>query len=175
MKKSMIGISLGGTITFTLFVLMAFLVRNNNLGLIVPQPPITVSVYQALSYQPPSVTPNIKASSINKLPTIKVVSLPKAQFPAVSVSALSLKPTFKVMPNLTKKTTPLVKNGYVQLRYSINALGKTENIKIIKSSVTKDIQRAAKKALRQWRYQPKQQFKGHYEVVFEFKAPTEKH
>jgi len=131
-----------------------------------------VKLPQAPSYQPPNATPNIKVANLDKLPKVELLPLPKAKLATITVSSLAIKPDFKVMPNINEKITPLIKNGFVQLRYNINKLGETENIKIIKSSVTQDIQRAAKKALRQWRYQPKQQFKDHYEVVFEFKVPN---
>jgi len=124
--------------------------------------------------QLPTTPTKVETISVSEPKIVKFSPLPKTKFPAVTVSMLAVKPSFKVMPNIDEQLIPLIRNGFVQLRFSINKLGKTEHIKIVKSNVDRKIQRAAKKALIQWRYQPQQEYKNHNDVVFEFKQADKK-
>jgi len=140
----------------------------NSLAVVIPKK--TVQLPKVPASTLPTLIPNVAVINSSLPVPIKSAPLPKTSIPGVTVSSLSINPTFKVLPNIDEKLPPIAKNGFVQLRYNINTLGKTENIEIVKSNLGRKIQRAAKKALVQWRYKPKQKYKTHNDVVFEFKA-----
>ena len=173
----MIGISLGGTITFTLFVLMAFLVRNNNLGLIVPQPPITVSVYQTPEDQEPNIIDRhiLPPPVAPKMPPQQTVDVEQVESNVqfhYQAPTLTMKPSLKGLglnaPS-DRDARPIVRvnpkypvdasrngiEGWVKLGFDIGTLGEVINVRILDANPKHIFNKAAKQAVKKWKYRPK--------------------
>ncbi len=97
---------------------------------------------------------------------IQVVTIPKIKEPK-----LILNPTYKVMPKYSIKARKANETGAIRLRYEINIQGKVDNIEVIKSTLDRNLQKSAKKALAQWQYPPNEHYKSSYEIIFEFNQP----
>lgn len=59
-------------------------------------------------------------------------------------------------------------SGFVRLSYKINKSGEPEDIQIVDTNLGKGIQKASKKALRQWQYQSGVYSESSFEIIFEF-------
>ena len=122
---------------------------------------------QGLSIEQHNENTTINELNLN-VDTVQVVTLPELNEPALSVS-----PTFKVMPKYSINASQVTQPGKIKLRYQIDVNGKVNNISIVESSVNRDLQKSAKLALSKWQYKPGQAYKDKYEIVFEFKSDDE--
>jgi len=95
---------------------------------------------------------------------VQIITLPQLKEPKLAV-----KPVYKVLPKYALNSLQSKRSAKIQLKYKITPAGEVENIIIVKSSVNRKLQLAAKKALAQWQYAPNNNFKESYEIIFEFK------
>jgi len=139
-----------------------------------------------LNLTPPEVQPTIK-KSLEAQPTrnfdidtsikLKPNTIHKTQVNSEHVEVISLlpnsfghniiKPTLKVMPVL-ERNTQLNQSGTIKLSYKIAENGKTQQINIVSSNVSKAVEKSAKKALAQWRYAPHSNMSDVLQVEFQF-------
>jgi TonB family protein len=97
------------------------------------------------------------------LNTKQIVRIPHLKDPEFLV-----KPTFKVMPKFPTKSLKDQESGAIRLRYEIDTTGKVQNIQVIESGVTRELQRSAISALAKWRYESAMTKQKDQEIIFEF-------
>jgi len=130
---------------------------DKEVGLTLNKPPIrTFELGAEIEVKPQAA----KAITLNSNNVAKISLIPNALQHEV------VQPTFKVMPSLNRVITSQ-QRGRVKLAYKISNQGKVENIKVIESSVPRDLEKSARKALSQWRYP--QQAATNKELQVEFK------
>jgi protein TonB len=98
---------------------------------------------------------------------VKAVSVPSLSKPSTQLNVI-----YKVLPEFPTHSKIIKKTGQVTLRYQVNIDGSVNNIKIISSNLDRDLQRLAKKALQQWRFEPIVSRPTTRQVMFKFKANT---
>lgn len=98
-----------------------------------------------------------------KVNLIQVVTVPQLTEPT-----LVNEPIYKVLPEYSVDARNNNQAGEVKLNYQIDSFGKVNNIKIVSSSVDRNLQRTTKKALSQWLYKPNAQLSGEHEIIFKF-------
>ena len=91
--------------------------------------------------------------------------------PAIKQPELAPIAHYKVAPIYPESEINKGQAGSIKLTYQIDEAGKVYNIVVLESNVNKILQRAAKKALRQWQYSPEQVLTENYQVVFDFQLP----
>jgi len=94
---------------------------------------------------------------------VSVVSLPQLSEPKIVIE-----PSHKVLPKYSLSARQAKQTGEIVLSYQIDSTGGIKNIAIVYSSVTRELQRSARKALSQWKYTPNKQLTGDHQVVFKF-------
>jgi len=177
MKKSIFTIAIGSAITFFLFVLMAFLVRNNNPGLVEVKPPVVITVYQTPDEQnlevidrhvlippvvpkmPPQQTAVPEESENNpqfhyKAPTLTM----KTQIRGLGINAVSdrdARPIVRVNPKYPIDASRDGIEGWVKVGFDIGTLGEVINVRILDSEPKRIFNKSAKQAVKKWKYRPK--------------------
>jgi len=143
---------------------------------LVPDEPVIV-IQAALAPKKPLLTPpNIEQEEVVETQklltdlggplTIDVVNI--LPLPSIVQPTLSLVPIYQVLPKYTVKANKTDQVGIVKLSYGITASGQVYGISIDESSVSRELDRAAKKALSKWRYQPDKYEQERYEIIFDF-------
>ncbi|HCM47255.1 MAG TPA: hypothetical protein DIS98_07040 [Colwellia sp.] len=95
---------------------------------------------------------------------VSVMSLPSLSEPLIVIE-----PIYKVLPEYSITARQERESGKIKLNYNIDITGKVNNITIVSNSISRNLQRAAKKALSQWQYKPNEQLLGKdYQVIFKF-------
>ncbi|NQZ22579.1 MAG: TonB family protein [Colwellia sp.] len=126
--------------------------------------------------KPPPTHPKLeqeKMVNTSKLSANLTVVLPHNVvniMPSASIEQpnLSLVPIYQVLPKYSIKASTTKQEGMVKLSYSITSTGKVHSIIIGESNVTRELNRAAKKALSKWQYQPGEYEQTRYEIIFDF-------
>jgi TonB family protein len=112
----------------------------------------------------------LSASQVLKPSTIEAVELDSAKLVIASVlpdnAQISLKPIYKVLP--TYPRTEQYPNGEVKLAYEVNKNGTVGSIEIVESNVNRTLEKAAKKALSQWKFSPGREINKSSQIVFQF-------
>ena len=137
-----------------------------------PKPEKTNITPPKTSREEPTVdhqlNPSVSQSPIITV-EVKAVSVPTLSKPKNQLNAI-----YKVLPEYPahSKITKITKiTGQVTLRYQVNVDGSVNNITIISSNLGRDLQRLAKKALQQWRFEPGLPHSITRQVMFKF-APV---
>jgi len=94
---------------------------------------------------------------------VSVVSLPQLSEPKIVIE-----PSHKVLPKYSLSARQAKQTGEIVLSYQIDSTGSIKNIAIVSSTVTRQLQRSAQKALAKWKYTPNEQLTGNHQVVFKF-------
>lgn len=128
------------------------------------KPPITPSM---LPTQVNAHNQSIKPAELT-VNLMQVVIVPQLTEPKLINEAI-----YKVLPEYPVNTRTNKQSGEVKLSYQIDSLGRVINIKVVTSSVGRDLQRTSKKALSQWLYKPNVQLSGDHEVIFKFTMTTD--
>jgi len=180
MKKSIFSMSIGGAITFVLFVLfvlMAFLVRNNNLGIIEVKPPIVVTVYQTPEDQNievidrhlvvPPVTPkmpppqtveteqNENETQFHYQPSTLMMKTPIRGLGINAVSDKDARPIVRINPKYPIDASRNGIEGWVKLGFDISTLGEVINVRVLDAKPKRIFDKSAKQAVKKWKYRPK--------------------
>ncbi len=181
MVRFLVSILLGVAVTFGLFVFMAFLIsggskRNDNTEEsfiidIVSTPPKS-NVQERRRVPPPPPPPpktppkpntpepeqSNDASGISfNVPGVQLsgnsagMDAPGAGFGRDGEAT----PIVRIEPKYPIQAARDGKEGWVQLRFTINTLGGVENVEVIKAEPKRVFDKEAKRALRKWKYKPK--------------------
>jgi protein TonB len=178
MKKMMIIAFLASVTTFSLFAFMAFLIHNNQVNVLKPPEGIPINVMSVPDKQPikpivrtlpepPKVaeppTPqhiSVIESDVNNAMTytptdmsIKNTGLKSLDFTAQGNS--NARPIVRVNPKYPIRAARDGVEGWVVLAFDINTLGEVVNISVIDSQPKRTFDKAAKQALKKWKYKAK--------------------
>jgi protein TonB len=178
MAKLLSYISLSVIITFGLFAFMASLISSDSVEIPTAFPPVIFEVVQT-----PEDSKIHRIDKVKLEPPQKPEPMPKSDVtPIVANDAITL--TYQSVPiSLTGKGTkfkqyegmnnnearPIVRvnpkypmdamregtEGWVKLAFDINKVGKVVNISVIDSQPKRIFDKAARQALRKWKYQAK--------------------
>jgi len=177
MKKTIALMPLAGIITFGLFAFMAFLVRNDRVAPVEAEPLPVIEVAQTPEDskvetkpkpvlqppQPPKPMPRISLAP--EQPGLETDF--EYQPGQVVIEGTSISDTFGGAPD--NDARPIVQippkypmaalskgtEGWVVLAFDINPLGGVENIKVLDAQPKRIFDKAAKQALRKWKYRAK--------------------
>jgi len=178
MAKLLSYISLAVIITFGLFAFMASLISSDSVNITPPLPSIIIEVAQVpedskialidkVKLEPPTPPEPMPKSDVtpvvaNDAPTLTYQSAP--------VTFTGKDSTFKQYKGMgDKEARPIVRvnptypmdamrkgtEGWVKLAFDINKVGKVVNISVIDSQPKRIFDKAARHALRKWKYQAK--------------------
>ena len=178
MKKIMIIAFLASVTTFSLFAFMAFLIHNNQVNVLIPPEDIPINVMSVPDKQPikpivralpeppkvaePPIPQHISAieSDVNTAMTytptdmsIKNTGLKSLDFTAQGNS--NARPIVRVNPKYPIRAARDGVEGWVVLAFDINTLGEVVNISVIDSQPKRTFDKAAKQALKKWKYKAK--------------------
>lgn len=177
MKRTIVLMPLAGMITFGLFAFMAFLIRNDQLSPIVEEPMPVIEVAQAPEdskvetkpktiLQPPvpprpmprsNVTPDQVGmdTSFDYQPARVDIgnSISTGIFDGAADN--DARPIVQIPPKYPMTALSSGTEGWVVLAFDINPLGGVENIKVLEANPKRVFNKAAKQALRKWKYRAK--------------------
>lgn len=136
---------------------------------------VVIVVQAPLAPEKPAVIPpkQEKVVKVQELNTNLAVVLPIdvvniMPSPSIVQPRLSLVPIYQVLPKYSLKASATDQEGKVTLSYGITPTGKVHSIVIDESNVNRELDRAAKRALSKWRYQPDAYEQNRYEIIFDF-------
>ena len=130
---------------------------------LLPKPEITT-----LESELDILTPIKNDAQVNQVEDINLNIVQIVELPRLNEPEFLIKPLYKVMPKFPNKSLQEQQSGAIRLRYEIDSTGSVKNIEVIKSDVSRPLQRSAKKALAKWKYKPEDNVQGSYEIIFEF-------
>ncbi len=178
MTKLISTVSLGIIITFGLFAFMASLISSDGVNITKTLPPIVVEianipedskvkVIEKVKLDPPPapkpmprtvVAPDAPDNAIGagyQVPTV-VFNKGSTGFEGnKNISDNDARPIFRVNPKYPMDAMRKGIQGWVQLAFDINEIGKVVNITIIDSKPKRIFDKAARRALGKWKYQAK--------------------
>lgn len=178
MKKLLAFISLGSMVTFGLFAFMAFLISSDNVALPQEEPPVIVEIIQLQedskpiankpALTPPPVVPPPKETTIIEAEPITTNTeyvyehtdpdIIIGTDDSLILSALpdgEARPIVRVNPKYPSIAAQKGIEGWVLLAFDINAIGEVVNVKVIESEPKRIFDKAAKQALKKWKYRAK--------------------
>lgn len=178
MKKFIATLSLAGATTFALFAFMAFLISNDQVGIVETAPPVVIDIFQTPEqpkpeiyvrqvFEPPvppepmprtNLVPNeIEASTdFTYKPNGLTIKGTKTSFGKLSNGPDNdARPIVRVNPKYPIDAARNGTEGWVVLAFDINAIGEVVNINILDSQPKRVFDIAAKQALRKWKYRAK--------------------
>jgi protein TonB len=179
--KNMLSISLlAGLITFGLFVFMAFLVQNNEtkrpliedeIFFDVAQTPPS-SKYNVIERKPPTPPPVIKQppSNVVKAQTSEIINDLSYSTRDINTGKTDIsfnkgfgsgdaqaRPVVQIPPKYPINAAQKGIEGWVKLTFNINKRGEVTHIKVIDSTPKRVFDKAAKQALKKWKYRAKKE------------------
>jgi len=167
-----------GFITFGLFAFMAFLISNNDkISTTFPET-VKFDVFQTpknskvnvkeikpltpppVLKQPPRTMTEVDPSNVNNelIYTSHNIKLPSSQTSIGGGGALidtDARPIVQIPPKYPIKAATNGIEGWVKLSFNINPLGEVTNIKVLDSDPRRIFDKAAKSALKKWKYKAK--------------------
>ncbi|NQZ22581.1 MAG: energy transducer TonB [Colwellia sp.] len=178
MTKLISTISLAIIITFGLFAFMAALISSDTVNITKVLPPIIVEiasipadskvdVMEKVKLDPPPapepmpitiVTPDSPGNAIGLAYQVPSVVFNKGSTGLgenKSINDNEARPIFRVTPKYPIDAMRKGIQGWVKLAFDINEIGKVVNITITDSKPKRIFDKAARKALRKWKYQAK--------------------
>jgi len=178
MKKLLLIVTLAGMTTFGLFSFMAFLINNDEVGITDPEPPVIVEVFQLPEdskieiitrkvLTPPVAKPPMQrdmtqpevvdsGTDFGYNPTGLKVVTQQTSFGSINKPTnTEARPIVRIAPKYPLTAVRDGTEGWVILGFDISAIGGVVNIKILDSQPKRVFDKAAKQALRKWKYQAK--------------------
>jgi periplasmic protein TonB len=178
MAKLLSYISLSVIITFGLFAFMASLISSDSVNITPPLPPIVIEVAQVpedskiqiiekVKLDPPPAPEPMPKSDVTPVVANDAIAL---AYQSVPISLTGKGTTFKQYEGMNNnEARPIVRvnpkypmdamregtEGWVKLAFDINKVGKVVNISVIDSQPKRIFDKAARQALRKWKYQAK--------------------
>lgn len=169
---------LAGVITFALFTFMAFLVAEKMSPTIVddPTPVITIAQTPDISKAIPRVKPlpekppvpqpmkpsvtDVEPTGTNydfsvDVPRVSTGGIGDDLGPSFTMTDGDARPIVRVDPKYPIDAARDGKEGWVILSFNINKLGEVTNIAIVDAEPKRTFNKAAKQALRKWKYRAK--------------------
>jgi protein TonB len=168
----------GGAVTASLFVLMAELIRQDKVN-ISEAPPV---FFEPIIYQPEEERtiikkPMVPIEQVIKTPPQKVVEIDpepnqgpgnfeiKTHIPNTALDLsinlnsaqgdMQATPQFRVDPTYPPEASRDGIEGWVKLGFTISASGAVSDITVLDSEPKRVFDRAARRALKKWKYKPK--------------------
>ena len=168
----------GGAVTAGLFVLMAELIRQDKVN-ISKAPPV---FFEPIIYQPEEertiiMKPMVPIEQVIKTPPQKVVEIEpepnegpgnfeiKTHIPNTALDLsinlnsaqgdMQATPQFRVDPTYPPEASRDGIEGWVKLGFTISASGAVSDITVLDSEPKRVFDRAARRALKKWKYKPK--------------------
>lgn len=177
MKNILIASPIAFLATFSLFVLMAFLIKSDQVFIQKADDYIPFDIHQtpqdSKAQERPRVLPKQPPKSIERPQTVVEPSnesndsdIPFEQ-PPIEVTTTDqptiglgqqykeATPVFQLAPKYPLKAQQQGIEGWVLLSFTIGKTGNVENIKIVESNPKRIFDKEAKKALKRWKYNPK--------------------
>ena len=178
MKRVLAAIGLGGLTTFTLFVFMASLISSEQVDLPTPEKPVTFTIAQTPPESRVEVRPRIELTPPPMQPPVRAV--PEVAEEVAPTDGIGYKPgvlniktgmskTFTINGAPNSDARPVVRinpkypvaaardgvEGWVNLSFDINEIGQVVNVKVLDAQPKRIFNKAAKQALRKWKYRAK--------------------
>lgn len=178
MKKIISVVIMAGIISFALFAFMAFLISNEQVVLTDGLPPINVDIVQTPEdtkpevlvrkpLQPPEPPPMMTLSQVTPTltevnseynytpPTLNIVTNSSANLFMNTPSDQEARPIVRINPKYPIDALRNGIQGWVKLIFDINEIGQVINVKVLDSQPKRIFDKAAKQALRKWKYRAK--------------------
>ncbi|MCJ8318461.1 MAG: energy transducer TonB [Colwellia sp.] len=179
--KNIVPISFAAaTVTFSLFAFMAFLVNKNESPIIVTTTGIPVNISQTppdskvqkitrfkptpppTPKQPPRSAIEPEQTEINNTiaynPTaLKTLGIKASLNSSGQLSDNDARPIVQIPPKYPMKAASNGIEGWVKLAFSINKLGEVFDVKVLDSKPKRTFDKAARQALKKWKYRAKTQ------------------
>lgn len=169
---------LAATITFGLFVFMAYLISSDKVTITELPGDIPINVVSLPDEKPPTVKPPtiLKPPVVQppipmttELPEVKggvgtlVYNPPQITLSGGSVKGLSLggnrnddaRPIVRISPKYPLNAIRNGIEGWVMLAFTINSIGEVENVSVVNSQPKRVFDKAARQALKKWKYRAK--------------------
>lgn len=168
----------GGVVTAGLFVLMAELIKQDKVS-ISEAPPVFFEpiIYQPEDEQTITKKPMVPIEQVIKTPPQKVVEIDpepnegpgnfemKTHIPNTALNLsinlngaqgdMQATPQFRVDPSYPAEASRDGVEGWVKLGFTVSASGAVSDITVLDSEPKRVFDRAARKALKKWKYKPK--------------------
>lgn len=169
-------ILLGALVTFSLFVIMHKLVSHEPAEIIEQPPYVSINSVFKLEESPeiqrsrpepppeiierPSTPPLVKADpstneTFSDYAPPEVAVNDRINLGTMEMSDREVTPIFRVNPQYPSTQAQAGTEGFVSLQFDVSASGNVINIQVIDAEPKRVFNRAARQALRKWRYQPK--------------------
>lgn len=178
MKKLLATLSLASVTTFGLFAFMAYLIHSDDIQVTKPLPVVVVDVYQT---EKPSVANEIDRRLPEPPPAPKAIpqvvmaaeetqvdndfgykqtaiDIPTTQNSLKQINLhkdQDARPIVRISPKYPIAASRDGIEGWVKLGFDINKLGEVVNITVIESHPKRIFDKAAKQALKRWKYKAK--------------------
>lgn len=177
--KNIVSISLAAaTVTFSLFAFMAFLINKSEMEPIVNIDTIPIDVAQippdskvkkivrfqptppTPSKQPPRSVVEPEQTEINNTiaynpAAVKMTGIKTSLNNSGQLSDHDARPIVQVPPRYPIKAANSGIEGWVKLAFNINQLGEVYGVKVLDSKPKRTFDKAAKQALKRWKYRAK--------------------
>lgn len=178
MKKLLSIFTMAGMITFGLFVFMAYLISSNHVEITQGPPPVIVDVVQIPEedkpekyvrklFQPPEPPPMMETTRVT--PQVADVSSefsykqPEMNLTTNMTDTVTMngqpnqdaRPIVRVNPKYPLDALRKGVQGWVKLAFDISEVGEVINVKVLDSEPKRIFDKAAKQALRKWKYRAK--------------------
>ncbi len=176
MKKLLVIISLSGVTTFTLFSFMAYLISQDIVQRVEPEPLPLVEVYQLkedsepivkehvkLTPPPPPQMPKMQVAAVEPIesvvfdynaPVLSIADKGGIQLQQ-QVADKQARPIVRINPKYPLEAVTNGIEGYVVLSFNVNEIGQVTNVNVVKAEPKRIFNKAAKRALKRWKYQAK--------------------
>ena len=178
MKKLLSVFTIAGVITFGLFAFMAYLISSDQVGITQGPPPVIIDIVQIPEETKPEVIPRKQFQPPEPPPVMEMSKL-TPELTEVSSDYDYTTPNLNILSNITDEVTmngqpdqdarPIVRvnpkypmdairngtQGWVKLAFDISEIGQVINVKVIDSEPKRVFDKAARQALRKWKYRAK--------------------
>jgi protein TonB len=181
MVRFLVSILLGAAVTFGLFAFMAFLVSSGDRNKDEAQDNIIVEVNttppessaETRRRVPPPPPPPPKAPPKQQAPEPEAnndssglqFNMPSVQLAGASTGLSApgadfgrdgdATPIYRAEPKYPSQAARDGKEGWVKLSFTINEIGGVEDVNVIEAKPRRVFNKAAKRALKKWKYKPK--------------------